>query len=218
LTSNDPRHRRWFMFYGVVGFLLVCAQGYYLHQDDKDKSGTIDSLKGAVKNLQEQTAALMNAIRLQATLDDFRHLEGVIVNGFAHLEAVIQGKKQPFRPPEQTQSLPPAVVEHVRIIQRRAASDKSDAPFGLQVIMQTDVPIQPVAFRVEFDHEISDGEAFIVGEGAYTSMTTGFSNDRKAFLFSFHTPAFTPNSSLVVSVQSKFDVRVTKVEKIQPLI
>src|SRR5216683_3815641 len=136
LTSNDPRHRKWFIFYGIVGFSLVCAQGYYLHREEKHKSDTIDSLKGAVKNLQEQTVALMNAIRLQATLDDFKHLEGVIVNGFGHLEAVIQGRKLPVRPPEQAQLLPPAVVEHVRIVQRRAASDKPDARFGLQVIMQ----------------------------------------------------------------------------------
>jgi hypothetical protein len=105
----------------------------------------------------------------------------------------------------------------VRIIQRRAASDDPDAPFGLQVVIQTDVMMQPVAFRVECDHEIKDGKAFIVGEGAYTMFATALSEDKKAFLFSFHSPPLTPDASLVVSLQSKYDVRVTKVGKIQPL-
>lgn len=207
LTSSDPHHQRWFIGLGMLGTMLVLAQGYFLYRDDKEKTHATEGLQASIRNLESQTTALMNATRLQATLDDFKHLEAVILD-----------KKRPISPVHpESQTLPPAIVEHVRIIQRRAASDKSEAPFGLQVIMQTDVSIQPVAFRVVFDHEISDGNAFIVGEGAYTSMATGFSNDRKAFVFSWHSPAFTPSSSLVVSVQSKFDLRVAKIEKIQPL-
>jgi hypothetical protein len=218
LTSNDPRHQRWFILLGVLGVLLFCAQGYYLNKDDREKSRAMVDLRDSVKNLQNQTLSLMNAIQLQATLNDFKHLEGVLGDDFTHLEQTIQGTKhvQKLAPP-QPPPLPPAVVEHIRIVQRRAASSDPNAKYGLQVVMQTDTTIQPVAFRVEFDQEISNPEAFIVGEGAYTMFGTAFSNDHKAFLFSFHTPAFTPNSSLIVAVQSKYDVRVVKVEKIQPL-
>ncbi len=175
-------------------------------------------LQETVRNLQSQTFTLMNALRLQITLDDFRHLEGQMADRFDRLEMAIKGAKiPPQSSQQQTRSLPPAVVEHVRIVQRRAASDNPNTPYGLQVVMQTDVAIQPVAFRIECDREISDGNVFIVGQGAYTSFATGFTEDKKAFLFSFRTPAFTPDSSLVVSLRSKYDIRVTKVEKIQPL-
>ena len=102
-------------------------------------------------------------------------------------------------------------------MQRRAASDDPNAPYGLQVVMQTDVTMQPVAFKVDFDHEITQAKAFIVGEGAYMSVATAYSSDHKSFMFSWKDPPFTPSSSLIVSLQSKYDVRITKVEKIQPL-
>lgn len=203
---------------GVIGVLLIFTQGYYLYKDGHEKNKTSNDLQALVKNLQDQTVVLMNAIRLQATLDDFRHLEGVMTNGFTRLEEAIKGQKHRPLPSEQQQSqLPPAVVEHVRLIQRRAASNDEQAPFGLQALIQTDVTIQPVAFKVDFNEVISNPSVFIVGEGAYTMMATTISGDGKSFLFSFHSPAFTPSSSLVVSVQSKYDVRVTKIEKIQPL-
>jgi hypothetical protein len=77
--------------------------------------------------------------------------------------------------------------------------------------------MQPVAFRVECDHEITSAKAFIVGEGAYLSVGTACSADRKSFMFSWKYPSFTPSSSLIVNLLSKYDVRVVKVEKIQPL-
>jgi hypothetical protein len=215
LTSSDPRHRKAFIAYGIVGVLLIFVQGYYLHRDDKEKTAVVDRLQKAVDNLRDQTFALANALRLQVTLDDLHHLEGVITGRLDKLDACCRATKPTVKPPQQT--LPPAVVEHIRILQRRAASDDPDAQFGLQVVMQTDVVMQPVAFRVECDQEIKNGKAFIVGEGAYTMFATGWSPDHKAFLFSFHSPALTPDSSLVVSLQSKYDIRVTKVEKIQPL-
>jgi hypothetical protein len=219
LTTSDAGHRKWFKILGIVGVLLTATQGYYLYRDDHEKSKTSNDLQVSVNNLKDQTTVLMNAIRLQATLDDFRHLEGVITDGFTHLEEAIKGQKH--RPPpsqqQQSQQLPPSVVEHVRMIQRRAASNDEQAPFGLQAVLQTDVTIQPVAFKVDFNEAISNPNVFIVGEGAYTMMATTISADRKSFLFSFHSPAFTPSASLVVSVQSKYDVRVTNVEKIQPI-
>ncbi|HEV2419594.1 MAG TPA: hypothetical protein VGX94_17500 [Terriglobia bacterium] len=217
VTTSNPRHRKWFIGLGVLGLVLVCAQGYYLHRDDQENYRKFKDLSDSVRNLQNQTNILMNAIRLQATLDDFKHLEGTIVSGFAHLEAVVKGQKPPSPKPTETKPLPPPIVEHVRWMERRAASTDPSAPYGLQVVLQTDVVIQPVAFEVDFDHEVSNGQAFIVGEGAYTSVGTAYSSDHRSFLFSFHSPAFTPNSSLVVSVQSKYDVRVVKIEKIQPL-
>jgi hypothetical protein len=218
LTSDKPLHRKAFVGLGIFGVLLAIAQAYFLKVDDREKSKTATDLRDSIKNLQDQASSLMNAIQLQATLGDFKHLESLIGEDFAHLEQSVKGTKHAqIPPPEKTPQLPAAIVEHVRIVQRRAASNDSAAPYGLQVVMQTDVTIQPVAFRVEFDQEIVAANVFIVGEGAYIMKATAFSSDHKSFMFSFHSPAFTPNSSLVVGVDSKYDVRVVKVEKIQPI-
>ena len=221
LTSNEPRHRRAFVVYGFLGLILVGAQTYFLYRDDTSKSHAESSLRDAVGNLQEQTHTLMNAIQLQATLNDFKHLESVINAGLLHLEDMSKrGKASPRPTPTvpEVSSLGPAVVGNVRIVQRRAASSDTNASFGLQVVMQTTSLIQPVGFRLDFDQEISDGASvFIVGEGIYMMKATQISLDRKSFSFSFHSPAFTPNSSLVVSVQSKFDVRLVKATQIQPM-
>lgn len=221
LTSSNPVHRKWFVGLGVIGALLAVLQGYYLHKDDSEKSSAFAALQTSVKNLQDQTVALGNALKLQATIDDFKHLETAISDGFSRIASNSVAKKpSPSVPPVSTQALGPAVVEHVRLVQRRAASSNPDAPFGLQAVLQTDVTIQPVAFKVNCDSEITDmngARAFIVGEGAYGAYATAFSQDKKSFLFSFHTPAFTPNSSLVVSLQSKYDIHVVSVEKVEPL-
>ena len=219
LTSSDWRHRLAFIAYGIIGIIMVLGQGLLQHREDSKHSNDTVELKDTIKNLRDQVFALNNALKLQVSIDDLHHLESVIIIGFDHLESVVR-EGRPGKPVHQaaTQpSLPPAVVEHIRIMQRRAASDDPNAPYGLQVVMQTDVTMQPVAFKVECDHEITQAKAFIVGEGAYMSVGTSYSGDRKSFMFSWKYPPFTPSSSLVVTLLSKEDIHVTKVEKIQPL-
>jgi hypothetical protein len=220
LTSPD-RHRKWFIIYGVVGLILVISQGIFQYREDKKHSGNTDKLVNIITNLRDQVFALNNALRLQVSVDDIHRLETAITTGFGRLESVVREGRPSGKPVQQAappQSLPPAVVEHVRIVQRRAASDDPNAPYGLQVVMQTDVTMQPVAFKVECDHEITQAKAFIVGEGLYMSVGTAYSSDRRAFMFSWKYPPFTPSSSLIVNLLSKDDIRVTKVEKIQPLL
>jgi hypothetical protein len=211
LTTTSRRHRIAFLIYGIVGLMLIGAQGIYLYKDSHGQEQARKRLEDAIGNLQQQTQALMNALRLQVTLDDLKHLETVVTNGFGQ---IAHGK--PTAPAKAQPSVP--VPQAIRIIQRRAASTNANAPFGLQVVMQTDVTIQPVAFRVECDGEITDASVFIVGEPMYFVKATQISADRKSFLFSFHSPAFTPNGSLVVSLQAKSDIRVTKVVQIPPLV
>jgi len=215
LASNSPKNRHWFILYGVVGILLLVAQFYYLRKDDREKFEQTKDLKTEIGNLKEQTTTLLNAVRLQATIEDFRHLETVIGNGFAHLESVIREKK--VVPQITTQPTEPAVVENIRIVQHRAASDDQNAPYGLQVLMQTNIVVQPVAFSISCDRAITEAKVFIVGEGVYTMFAKKFSDDRKTFMFSFHSPPFRPESSLVVALQSKEDLHVVRVDKIQPM-
>lgn len=219
MASSDPRHRRAFIVYGIIGFILVVGQGLLLYREDSKHSHDTKDLTSIISNLRDQVFALNNALKLQVSIDDIHHLESVITTGIDHLESVVR-EGRPSKPVQQAVAQPsllPAVVEHIRIVQRRAASDDPNAPYGLQVVMQTDVTMQPVAFKVECDHEITQAKAFIVAEGAYMSVGTSYSSDRKSFMFSWKYPPFTPSSSLIVTLLSKEDIHVTKVEKIQPL-
>ena len=109
-------------------------------------------------------------------------------------------------------------LEHIRITQRRVPSQHPNLR-ELELVMRSEVTIQPVAFRVECDHEISGGKRpVIVGQTTYRNYATKMSSDRKALMFSFESPALTPDQRLVFSLISADDIRVTNVERIQPLL
>jgi hypothetical protein len=175
----------------------------------------MEKLQNEVHQLREQGQSLLNTIKLQATLDDIKGVTTAISNGFAHLEAVIRGKRAPVKPINQPTQ--PPIVEHIRFVQRRTASTRDDAPYGIQVFIQTDTTIQPVAFEIDCDHPIVDGKFFIAGQGIYFNSADGYSEDHKSYKFSFHVPPLTPESSLVVTLLSKEDIRVTRIARIQPL-
>jgi hypothetical protein len=111
----------------------------------------------------------------------------------------------------------PAVVERLRFTQRRAPSNKPETPYGLQVIIQTDTASQPTGLRVECDGGISEGRFFVAGQPAMIAVGQRLSEDRKAFLLSFRYPTFAPDAPVVVTLLSKGDIHVTKVEQIPPL-
>jgi len=215
LTSSDPRQRKAFVTYGIIGVVLVLAQGYFLYQDNKHTDTRMGGLEYEVRQLKEQGQSLLNTVKLQATLDDIKGIEAAISDGFAHLEAVIKGKRVPPQQPKQ--QLPPPVVEHIRFVQRRTASTRDDAPYGIQVFIQADTTIQPVALKINCDQPILDGKFFIAGQAVYITAADGYSDDHKSYLFSFRNPPLTPESPLVVTLLSKEDIRVISIERIAPL-
>jgi hypothetical protein len=102
---------------------------------------------------------------------------------------------------------------HTRYAQRNVRSSNANAPYELQVIIETDVPIQNAGFRIECDGPIIDGQFFVTGQPIMMNVRT--TKEDKAFVFSFGYPTFTPQSPIVVTLLSKTQIKVTKIEKAQ---
>ncbi|MGA2465468.1 MAG: hypothetical protein ABSH06_14070 [Thermodesulfobacteriota bacterium] len=110
-------------------------------------------------------------------------------------------------------SLGPEIVQHIQVSQGRTVSNRDDAPYALQVILQTDVSTQPTAFMIETDGDIEDGRFFLVGQAVMMSVGYGVQPDKRHFYLGFAFPAFTPPSPIVITLLSKTDIRVIAVRK-----
>ena len=66
---------------------------------------------------------------------------------------------------------------------------------------------------IECDGDIEDGTFFIAGQSVIMGMAYGVQPDKKHFYFRFQYPAFTPESPIVVTLESKSDIRVVSVNK-----
>jgi len=115
----------------------------------------------------------------------------------------------------ETPAPAPAIVEHIRYTSRRAPSDKQELPFALQVIIQTDTSITPVALAIECDGEIGDVRFFVAGGGVYMNTYSGVPgprNDVAVVRFSF--PTLTPEAPLVITLLSKTDIKVKQIARL----
>ncbi len=173
--------------------------------------------------LKDQIAQLSNTSLISATKDDVKNLGSNIDSGFDRVvDAInslrVQAHQNPIpKTPVEKPPLGPSTVEHIRFTERRTNSTNSAAPYALQVIIQTDATIQPAGFKIECDGEISNGDFFVAGQPAMMSVASGLSNNKRSFLLSFKYPPLTPESPVVVTLQSSSDIHVTKVEHIPPL-
>lgn len=180
LTSASLTHRRIFAAYALIALVLVVTQGVLAHRGNAASSRDRAALVEQIKELRGQISTFLGVIRLQATLDDIRGIQSEIRSGFVRVESAMKGAgarsiamgpkaepkaeppAQPMPAPSPPRELPsPPVVEHVRFTQRRAPSNKAEAPYGLQIIIQTDTVIQPAGFRIECDGEIFDWPVFL---------------------------------------------------------
>lgn len=214
ILAAEGKQRKIWVAYGVVGSILVIWQAVLLHYDSKHK----DDEFGQLKN---QITMLVNASKTQATIDDIRAIGSAISTGLHDVETILKAcfKSSPKGAVPIQSVLPPAPppIEHIQITERRTTSDIQGVPYGWQVIMQANDTISPVAFRIECDAAIEQGNVFIAGQAVYMQKADQYSQDRKSYSFSFHYPPLTPMAPLVVTVFSKQDIHITKIEKIQPL-
>lgn len=214
----------------LVGCAITAIAILGLYFGSKDK-----------KEANKQIDALVSAATHQATTTDIDNLHKDLKYGFDRTidainklgEALSVRLKTPgvtptptpvptpARTPEQKPAssaesitLGPSILQHVRASQRRTESNRSDAPFALQVILQTDISSQPpTAFMLECNGDIEDGSFFIAGQPAMMGVSLGVQADKRYFYLRFQYPAFTPESPLVVTLISKTDIRVTSVTK-----
>jgi len=121
-------------------------------------------------------------------------------------------KHEPHAPNEKTES---PLFSDLRVTQRLVPSDKADLPFGQEITVQTAVSIEPVAIVIKCDGEIGDGRGG-VGAGVYIKTKQGVVVDHPDwYLVEFESPAFTPQSPLVVTLFSKQRINALTVEQVQ---
>jgi hypothetical protein len=159
-----------------------------------------------------QIRLLIAASTVQATSDDIKKLDTDISEGFSRLEAAIRGKA--INPITRQNPLGPALPANIKIIQKRAPSTDPNAIFGLQIILQTDTMIKPTGFRLYFDGPIEHAGFFLAGQSVYTDVDEVTSGDKKWYAFGFKSPEFSPTSPIVITVASKANVRVIRVEQV----
>jgi hypothetical protein len=182
-------------------------------------TGFLQSMRSNDK-LKAQARQAYSVSLISATKDDIKSLTEHLDEGFENVIAAVNALRTGKMPPpliKKQPQLPPPVVEHIRYTESRIASSDPSAPYGLQAIIQTDTPIQPVGFKITCDGEITDGNFFVVGQSVMMGVAKGFSQDKKSFLFSFQYPPVKPETPIVVKLQSRTDIRVTKIEQVPPL-
>ena len=125
---------------------------------------------------------------------------------------IVSGKK-PIKVevtnPSATATPPAPILSGIRIAsQKQISSDDPSFPFGLEVVIQTDVDIIPVKLAVLCDGPIGKGEGGFEGGGAYTMVIQGLAqgNDH-IFIAKWETPAWTPEKPIVVRLFSKSAIR-----------
>jgi hypothetical protein len=161
-------------------------------------------------SLTDQITSLTNAIRMEATNDDISKLSYQIKDGFDRVINAIHGN-----PPKPTAETPPPktvpTLENTRLVQRPTMSDKPEFPYGLQVIIQSSVAIQPISIALECDGEIGDFDYFIAGQSMLMHVSKAINKNIASLKIGF--PPLTPESSLIVTLYSKNQIRVIKAYK-----
>jgi hypothetical protein len=182
---------------GVTGFVQGCQQKH---------------------DFQHQISQLTSQATIEATKEDVGSLRTHIDDGLSKVADAIyelggkKGKKPTITPPVET---PTPAVQHVRFSQRAVPSDKPEYPYGLQVVIQTDVQESRPALEIDFDGPIADDASFFVaGYTVMQNVTTTLSADRKSFAIEFAFPDWKPESPLVVNVKSAQAVKVVGVKKL----
>lgn len=109
----------------------------------------------------------------------------------------------------------PPVLTGIRIAsQRRIPSDDPKLPYGLEVVIQTDTNIEPVAIALICSGAIGKADAGFSNGGAYTMRKQGFAQGRQdVLLVEWKTPAWTPQDSIVVNLFSEASIEALSVSR-----
>ena len=75
----------------------------------------------------------------------------------------------------------------------------------MQVIIQTDVAMQPVGLEIDTTAPIVEGNFFVAGSSVIMSKGTVLGTNRNSFLLSFKYPPFVPESPIIVTIESESD-------------
>jgi hypothetical protein len=112
---------------------------------------------------------------------------------------------------------PKPELAHVRVAsQRTIISTNPDFPYALEAVIQTDVNIDPVAFAITCDGQIGIANAGFSTGGTYFQTKSGqINNDPHMFGFEWKSPAFSPDTPIVVDILSKEYIKVVGLQQIR---
>ncbi len=105
----------------------------------------------------------------------------------------------------------------IRIAQQQPIESISPKfPFGLEIIIQTNISIKPVAFAIRFNGEIDYENMVFRPNQPAGSMSNIFLKPIKpnAFIYGWESPTFTPETNVVVRVYSKKRIKVIGFKRI----
>lgn len=204
----------------IVGIGAVISSQIQRNKDTvarKEDQQTIKDLNKSIDTLKSQIQTFVNAIKTFVTVEDIKQINSQMQtgmqSGFDRVVAAIKGKPVMPSAPIPTPA-PVPTIENTRLIQRPTTSDRTEFPYALQVIIQSNVTLQSVALGLECDGIIGDFTWFIAGQMAYMSVMKGISGNVAELRFSY--PPLTPESALVITVYSKSQIRVVKAYKLHP--
>jgi hypothetical protein len=130
-----------------------------------------------------------------------------------------QQPPSPLKPPQSPKQEPkpeqePApTVETIRVVsQESVPSDNPELPYGLKVVVQTNVAIQPVSIVFEFTGAVGKGSVSFGGEEfiMFIKERSGpLIQYPNMFLASFESPSFGPEKAMVITVDSKERIQAT---------
>jgi hypothetical protein len=119
-------------------------------------------------------------------------------------------------PKKQTpaQVPPEPILTGIRIAsQKRIPSDDSELPYGLEVVVQTDADISPVAVGLLCDGPIGKGDAAFANIETYIKKKEGRAGRKDAFLAEWESPAWTPAAPIVFHVYSATPINATEIRR-----
>ncbi len=206
---GQGRHKSW--GWGLIAFGVGISVLTYWQQ-----YRTRINAEGNQTKLREQIGTLIRA-ELQSGLEDTRGLREDLRIGFQDLKSSIAAIGQTRTKQQQVKipfpQLPPPAVSEFKFTERRTDSPSKEAPYGLQVVVQTSTSIQPTAFRIEFSGEISRIDFFVSGQPVI--MNKRWRVDGNTAYISFGFPPFLPEYPLVLTVFSKTNIRVKRLDRLR---
>jgi hypothetical protein len=219
---KDKKGRRWFaaivfVFLGCLAFISDLKQKAEdkaeITQERADSKAEREAAQKDRQTLINQNGQLIAFGQSQATGDDLRKIAGDLLKGIGGVSTAVKERPSPIA---EIQPLPPPTVEHTRFTYRRAASTDPEYPFGLQVIISSDIKIDPVGFAIECTGEVGKVAFFVTGQAMYMMSYAGPApSDKNVAIVKFAFPSLQPETPLVVTILSKTDIRVKQLMKVQ---
>ncbi len=180
-------------------------------QDDVSKKKQEDS----ITELQNQIKILVNGTVNQASATQLNSVVSLIEADFKHIENMCghasSSQTRPVSPAADKGLEAPSTI---RSTQKTVPSTDPNNPFGLQIVLQSDVQT-PAAFKLTFSGPISDITFFMAAQPISFGRQYFVDPDDKAIAVVRQlSPPLGPESPMVINVLSKSQVRLISVTAI----